>query len=432
MEKPRVRQSADGLYNVVSGLGTEKAKTMHNQFALDVLSNNYQQLDAAYQSNWIARNIVDVPAEDMTREWRTIKSDKAEEIALEESRLGLQEAVLEAIKWARLYGGGMILMITGQDLGKPLNVKAVKKGGLEKLIVFDRWDLGHNQINMVDPIADNFLLPEFYTIQGGSQPIHWSHFARFTGDQLPRRILRQTHGWGDSILRKCLKDVKDIVSSKDGIAELMQEANIDVITRQGLSDELASDQDDAIQARYALYSQMKSIVNMALLDGEETFQRLTLNLGGVAPILDNFMIWLAGAAGMPCTKLFGMSPAGLNSTGESDLANYYDLVRSKQHSQLMPGLRRLDEVIVRSALGEMPADFDWEFNPLKQIDALQLSQSRLIDAQRHQLYMDYSVIEPAQVKAELQASEVYQFTDEQLEPDELIEIDEPESDDAVE
>ena len=38
----------------------------------------------------------------------------------------------------------------------------------------------------------------------------------------------------------------------DGIAELMQEANIDVITRQGLSDELASDQDDAITNRYAV------------------------------------------------------------------------------------------------------------------------------------------------------------------------------------
>ena len=31
---------------------------------------------------------------------------------------------------------------------------------------------------------------------------------------------------------------------------------------------------------------------------------------------------MAGAAEIPVTKLFGRAPAGMNATGESDLANY--------------------------------------------------------------------------------------------------------------
>ena len=260
--------TVDGLVNVASGLGTSKAKRSHNMFNYAVLQN-WQQLDAAYQTNWLARQIVDVPAEDMCREWRSIKCEDAYAIRMEEDRLMLPSLVQEAISWARLYGGGGILMLTGQDLTKPLNVNRIRKGDLKRCIVFDRYDMSAMTLNTWNVLEPNFLLPEFYTITGGGQQIHWSHFARFNGARLPRRQMLQTQGWGDSELRKCLDDIMDMVASNDGIAELMQEANVDVIKREGLSDELASDQDDAIINRYTLFSQMKSVVQMALLDGDE-------------------------------------------------------------------------------------------------------------------------------------------------------------------
>ena len=119
--------TVDGLANVVSGLGMSSSKRSHNQFAYDLL-NSFAELDAAYQTNWIARGIVDIPAGDMTREWRTIKSDKSEEIQQEEKRIGLQLASAEAFSWARLFGGAGILMLTNQDLGKPLDITKIKKG----------------------------------------------------------------------------------------------------------------------------------------------------------------------------------------------------------------------------------------------------------------------------------------------------------------
>ncbi len=64
---PAVRHAtADGLVNVVSGLGTAKAKRSHNFFSYATLQD-WQQMDAAYQTNWLARAIVDIPAEDMCR-----------------------------------------------------------------------------------------------------------------------------------------------------------------------------------------------------------------------------------------------------------------------------------------------------------------------------------------------------------------------------
>lgn len=408
------KSTADGLVNVVSGLGTSKSKRSHNHFQFAPL-NDFQQLDAAYATSWLARQVVDIPAEDMTREWRSLKCEAADDIRIEEDRLQIPTAVNTALSWARLYGGGAILMMTDQDLSKPLNVSRVKKGGLLGLRVFDRWEMAPTTLNTWNILASNYLQPEFYTINGGAQQIHWSHFARFTGARLPRRQMVYTQGWGDSELRKCMDDLMDVIAAKNGIAELMQECNVDIIKREGLSDELASDQDNAIVSRYALFSQMKSVVQLALLDGDEEYDRKTLNLGGVAPVLEELRVWISGAADIPVTRLFGTSAKGLNATGEGDLTNYHNSIRAKQLTQLDPGMRQLDEVLVRSALGYMPDDYNYVWNPLAQLNEREIAEARRITSETDQRYLDMGVIQVSQVQRNLQSAETYQFDDEDIE-----------------
>lgn len=412
-----LQTSNDGLENIVTGMGTSRDKRSHDTWVFDLI-NSFHELDAAYQTNWIARQIVDVPARDMTREWRTIKCDKAEEIATHEKELDIANQVQDAVSWARLFGGAGILLLTDQDLTRPLRVKQIKRGSLKRVLVFDRWELTAQTLNTWDVLAPNYLQPEFYTLQGGHTSIHWTHVVRFMGEKLPRRHWAQTNGWGDSVLRKCIEDVQDTVAAKNGIASLMREANIDTLTREGLAEELASDQDDAIIKRYATFAAMKSIVNMALLDGDEKLERQTLNLSGVAPIIETFITWISGAARIPVTKLFGTSAKGMNATGEGDLKNYYDDIRAMQKSSLTTPMLVLDEVMVRSAVGDVPENYDYEWNPLAQQNEVESEQARLLRAQRDQVYLDSNIVQPSQVMRELQAGEQYQFDDgviEQLE-----------------
>lgn len=414
MTKPRYKLTLDGLVNVVSGLGTGKGKRAHNHFRYDGLMD-WQQWQAAYETNWIARQIVDIPADDMTREWRTIKCKQADDIRQEEDRLDVQACVNEALSWARLYGGAVILPLTNQDLERPFQPQIVGKGGVQRLMVFDRWDLIPQSINTWDVLAENYLQPEYYILYQGSQRIHWTHLIRFVGAKLPRRQRVLLQGWGDSELRKCLEDIKDTVSAKDGIAELMQSANVDVITRQGLSEELTTDQESKIIERYTLFDQMKSIINTALLDGDEKLDRLTLNMSGIAPVLETFMVWISGAAQIPCTRLFGRSPAGLNATGEGDLNNYYDSIRGKQASQLDRPMAKLDAILVRSAVGSMPADYNYNWNRLTQPNRKEEAEAQKTEAETDQIYLDAGVTGRAQVMRKLEAQEVYQYQEGEIE-----------------
>ena len=129
------KKTSDNMQNLATGLGTDKSKASHDTWNLDTM-NNWHQLESVYQSNWIAGRIVDVHSEDMTREWRTIKSDGAEDIKQLEEHLMIKTKTQDALQWARLYGGAGMLMVTNQDMKEPLDINKIKKGDLQKVIVF--------------------------------------------------------------------------------------------------------------------------------------------------------------------------------------------------------------------------------------------------------------------------------------------------------
>lgn len=428
-DKPRLRTSADGtttvsydgLQNVVSGLGTGADKRSHNRFAFSGSYFNFAELEAAYSDNWIARQVVDVPVADALREWREWKHKDANQIRKEEKRLKLRSRFASAQRWGRLYGGGAILMVTDQPLDDPLDIKKIGKGSLKRLVTLDRWELAPQVVNYTNPIAEDYLMPEWYTVVGGTGLIHSSHLIRIDGEDLPRRLRALNQSWGDSRLRQVLEDLKDVTSTKSGIAAMVQEANVDVISREGLSNELATDQEDAILKRFALGAQMKSLVNMLLLDGEETYERKQLSFSGLEGVFDKLMIWISGAAEIPMTRLFGRSAAGMNATGEGDMGNYYDALAGVQEDKYRTELEQLDAVMVRSALGDYPEDCEWEWNPLYQESGTELAQQELAYAQSEEIRERLNILKPSHAMLRLKNTGRYAITDEEIEAQKKIE-----------
>jgi len=433
-KKPRLKlvanaqarsQTNDGLVNVYTGMGTGHSKSAHNQWAATGILGG-PALDILYRESWLCQAIASYPADDATREWRTFNL-MADEIRKEEERLGAKTATADAKTWSRVYGGSAILMITNQDLTKPLDVSAIKRGDLKKLVVIDRYDLAPFAMNMTNILSDSYLRPEWYTLVNGSTKIHWSHLVRFEGKSLPRRLAAYEHGWGDSDLRATLTDINNTVASFNGIAELMQEANVDVISKEGLANDLTTDQDQAIIERYNLFNLMKSNYGLSLLDATEKLERMAINLTGVAGVQEQLLTWISGASRIPVTRLFGTSAKGMNATGTGDRDVYYDFIRGTiQEKQLRPSLTRLDKVLVRSALGEYPEDLKFTFDPLVQLSDTEKSQQEFTDSQTDEVYLTENIVTKSQVAKRLQAKGTYEITDDDIkkfEKDENLETD---------
>lgn len=374
---------SDTLTNLVSGmhvLGQDKAAS--NQYSFTEIP--FQQLENAYRSDWIAGKAVDIPAEDATSEWRTWNAS-ADQITLIEDcehKMGVQAKVESALKKARLYGGGAIVIgIRGQeDVSLPIDLERVKQGDLQYLHDVSRYELTAGEIDW-DLGSAYFGRPKYYRLATGRAAevnIHPSRVVHFNGRDLPSRKTQGYTGWGDSIIQRIDDAVKHAAIPQQQIATLLMESNVDVIKIPGFMSHVSTDEyRSKLISRWQLAAVMKSINRGLILDKEEEWTKLSPNFSGLNDLAMMYLEIASGAADVPATRMLGKSPDGLSSTGQSDLENYYKMIGNVQKNKISPEMRILDECIIRSSLGSRPQEVHYTWRPLWTLSETQKTENFL-------------------------------------------------------
>lgn len=379
MTKPRYRLKADGsvqaldsLQNLTAGLGTDRDKA-----SLSVYVENYMtdaDLLNAYNGSWLARKIVDIPAFDACRKWRTwqAEADQITAIEAEEKRLDVRRKVMRAKIAARLFGGAALLIGTGEtDVARPLNHERVKKGGIKYLTLLHKRHLAPGDTED-DPESENFDQPrdwQLVTTKGNSPSIHPSRLVRFIGTEpADRGLVMQNPGWGDPVLQSVIDAIRNMDATAGNIASLVFEAKVDTIAIPNFMMNLGSaEYRNKIIERFRLAEIGKGINGTLMHDAEEKLGQKTASFASLPDVLDRFMQLASGAADIPMTRLLGQSPAGMNATGDSDLQNYYDRVEAMQTLEIGPAIDTLDECLLRSALGDRPQEVHYNWHSLWQM-----------------------------------------------------------------
>lgn len=390
----------DRLANLITGLGTAKDKGTATRFAFGFLDP--EQLTAAYRGSWLPRKVIDIPAADMTRAWRSwqAEEDQIELIEATEKRLKIQSKVKLAKQWARLYGGAAIYIGTNDlDLSQELRPERISKDGITYMHVMSRWELTAQDL-ILDPLSPYYGEPVCYTLAAGTRAgvaIHPSRVIRFIGRPVPR-LGAGLERWGDSELQIIDDALKQAGVSLAQVATLFNEAKTDIISVPGLSEILATAEGTSrLSNRFAQAALLKSAHNVLLLQGgqdaeAEKWETRQIDFAGFPPILQLYLKVAAGAADIPVTRLLNDSPSGMQSTGDSDTTNYYDRLAAEQSTDLTPELERGDELIIRSSLGNRPPDIHYRWNPLWQMSDAQKADVALKRAQATQIYAVTAVV----------------------------------------
>ena len=163
---------------------------------------------------------------------------------------------------------------------------------------------------------------------------------------------------------------KDVVAHDNvsaNMAALTFRANINTMEVQNL-EQLFSLGSVEQQKRFWNVMQAQSVMmsnfGYQLVNKGDQMKNTQYTFTGLQEVYESMCLNLCGASHYPMTKLFGRSPAGMNSTGESDLQNYYDYVNSQRESKLRPALERLLPVMAMSAWGAVPDNLQIDFPPL--------------------------------------------------------------------
>jgi hypothetical protein len=371
MKKDKIdSQFASSMINAMTGIGGAGDSRTAGTFAYGPQIDQYQA-NSLYNTTWIGRKVVDIPAEDMTKHWREILIPDADPAIIKtildtEKQLHIKTRVLTAIKWARLFGGSLLLLGVrdGKDLREPLDVNAVKQGDLEFVQVLDRHRVGTQGTNTWNPFSENYLDPMYYSIFGTD--VHHSRIIKFIGLEPTYETISLYGYFGISVLQPMYETIRDAMQALAGASNLTLKASQDVLKTPQLWDFIGTEDEEKITQRFALMQAQRSMLNMLILDDGESFESTAATFSGLDNVLDKLLSMVAGSSGIPATKFFGQAPVGFNATGESDMRNYYDDIRSGQENMLRPRLEVLDDIMVRSSIGVMPDDYSFEFNNLSQ------------------------------------------------------------------
>lgn len=361
----------DGLRNLVANLGTARDKAAGSFYAEPLITE--QELLAAYRGAWLPRKIVDIPALDACRKWRVWQASKEQITAIEaeERRHNLRQKALQALTAARLYGGAALYIGTDDsDPMEPLNPERIGRGGLRYITVMTPRQVAPGQVDL-DPASEWYGRPQSWMLtdaMGGGLNVHPSRLAIFVGAARPEGDPMAQRGWGDSVLLSCMEAIKQADGTAANVASLVYEAKVDVIRVPNLMRDIGgADYERRLQSRFTLAATMKGINGALLMDKEEDYDQKSGSFSTLPDIMDRFFQNVSGAADIPVTRLFGRSPAGLNSTGDADLRNYYDRIQAIQQLEMQPAMWRLDEAVIRSALGVRPPEVYFEWASLWQV-----------------------------------------------------------------
>lgn len=374
-----VRMMLDSLYSLVSGMGDKtRDKAASTEYALNFTTDD--QLYAAYRGSWIAKKAVDIPAFDALRKGRnwTANENQITAIEAEENRLGYWPKVLDCMIRGRLFGGAALLIGNGDlDLMQPLDPYRVRKEGIKYLNVLTKRELtpGDLDTNLASP---TYGQPLWYTMTNSGSTtittsevrIHPSRLVRFIGNPVRDEFFAKTSiyaGWGESVLESIFTAVKNADSGAQNMTTMLFEANVDVINIPDFMASLSDPgYDERFHQRLSLAAAAKGINGMLVLDGNETYSRKQMNFSGIPDVVMTLLQIVSGAADIPITRFLGQSPAGLSSTGEGDMKNYYDRLNSIQSLEITPTTHILDECLIQSALGARPAEVFYLWAPLEQ------------------------------------------------------------------
>lgn len=355
----------DAWANPVSGQGMpgidkSTAQILSPAFA-HLMHNNQQVLTNIYLSDWLARKICDLPADDATRKFIEISGLDGEDKKRVESMLdemGLRASVRKGIAWSRLFGGAGVLKVY-DDTRSP-ELPPSETASIIDLIPLDRWSLSVSEIDD-NPESAHYGRALNYIARNGVK-YHRDRIAPFYGCSVPYDTQIELQGWGGSYVAMAWSAIAAYNETLQDASFLLKESGVGILTVPGLTtaQSMGMTASQAVMNRANTFNQGKSIYRAAVLDKEESFNFVNRSLQGIPDFVDRFATAVAGATGLSEMMLFGKSPAGLNASQEEILSVYYDKIGAIQEGDPTP----LVQACVDSVKASTGLEFDWKWADL--------------------------------------------------------------------
>lgn len=323
-----------------SSKGSLKNDPMESQFQKD-REMSQKQIDNIYKNKRIAQNIIDIPAEDATREWIEFEDTAEEDELLSKlNDLNAQQAFQKVMEYERLTGDGFISLGASQNsvfnLDDPLDESALndikylhpfsKKRVIDGVLDDDPFSEGYNR----------FVYYELEPLNKGTRLVHSSRVLHIQSRMF------EGEKWGMPLMQ----GLKDPLTIMDSFAWSLGQIAYAMTFKVYKSPHVDFRNRD--QAK-SVAKEMESFFNtmsMAVIGDDESLTHESP--GGSLPSIEAMtsFIWdyLSGAARMPKAHILGQQQ-GTITGGKYDSLNYYMRISGIQENYMRPLIERLVDLL---------------------------------------------------------------------------------------
>lgn len=371
------------------------------------------QACALVSQQWLINNALVIPARDAARNgYRVTKSDGEDldqtilsAIETADKKRGIHDQLVEYGTNVRRFGIRLALFCVESDdpdyYEKPFNLDAVKPGSYVGISQIDpAWVAPMLDVDAAsNPASAYFYEPTWWQING--RRYHRTHFAISRYADLPD-ILKPTYLYGGLPLTQLLVErvyAAERTANEAPMLALTSRLNVLKTDMSAVAADPAG-----FQARQSELLWNRDNYGWFAIDADESIEQQKTDLGGLDDVIFGQYQLVAAVAGVPSTKLLGMSPRGFDSSGAYEQSTYYDTLQTIQR-QYDRVLDRHHQLLIKSDIAphfKVPYfETSIEWNPLYTPTAKERAEIGLLNRQAEREAMNTGSVLPDEIRARL-------------------------------
>ena len=393
----------------------------------------------ALSQNSKIRAGIEMIANEMAREWIKFNrlGDKDEndngipDLVEDFKKFGVQEHFRKATATAGYFGGCLLFIDTGEpmkDLVNPLVLKekVFAKDSLKGFKLIEPYNVSPGRYNSNRPLKQDYFKPKTWFVQG--LPVHESRFLYFTMTEVTSMLLPAYNFFGIPLAQIVLDSVMHFTECREAVARLLTKYSMTVL-QTNMEEILSGGASTMIDRRVQYMVQNRSNDGIEVIDKDlENIINVSTPLSGITDIVRQAMEFVAADFNEPATKMWGISPAGMNATGESDMRNHRDNINTLQEKMYTCPIRTIITLLQLNRSGHIDESVGFTYNKLSEDDEQKKAAVQKTKADTAAVLIDAGVIGPEEERRRIANDPDSGYDG--IDPYDLPETSEEEMDDA--
>ena len=328
------------------------------------------------------------------------KIDKINEFL---NKFQIKELFNKAAALNGYFGGCLIFIDTGDDdLLSALDEKSLNNS-IKNFVLVEPINTYPGRYNSTNPLSPNYFVPETWFVLG--QEVHASRLLYLAADEVSMLLKPAYNFYGIAPAQITADSVSHFIKDREAVSRLLHKYSL-LVFKTDMGSALYNGNPEELYSRVKVLADFRDNDSVIIIDKEdEDIVTVTTSMAGITDVVRLSLELMPIMFRQPLTKFLGISPGGMNATGESDENNWNEYVLSQCEKQLRKPVKRLLELIQYNLFGEVDENIDFIFKVQSSNDENKEVNNNKIKADTYVQLVTAGVISPEEARKALAEDE---------------------------